>query len=60
MTTNATILYCDKCRQIITNDLYPRIDDAGTKWFKCGACGEETSTPKKKVVSVEPPISHEN
>lgn len=50
---NATILFCPNCGKMIMNDCNPRIDDAGTKFFKCESCGLETSTPKKKTRRVD-------
>jgi P4 family phage/plasmid primase-like protien len=40
--------FCPSCDAWITNDCNPRIDDAGTKWYKCPDCGKETATPKVK------------
>jgi len=49
--TSVTILNCPTCGKTIMNDCAPRIDDAGTKWFKCESCGNETAAPKKRVIS---------
>jgi putative DNA primase/helicase len=40
------------------NDCNPRIDDAGTKWYKCENCNRETSTPKRKVISALTGFNH--
>ena len=45
--------FCPTCGEWITNDCNPRIDEAGTAWYKCDACGKETATPKIKRLHIK-------
>ncbi len=51
MTDNITVLFCPDCGKMIMNDCDPRLDDVGTKWYKCDHCQKETSNPKRKIIS---------